>query len=46
MGIYIGIIPALTESQEILGDMMAMQQLVVLFSEPQHKLGTWTMQGM
>ena len=39
MGIYIEIIPALTESKEILGDMMTMQQLV-LVSEPRHKLGT------
>ena len=45
MGIYIAITPALTESQEILGDMTAMQQLV-LFSEPQHKLGTWIIQAM
>ena len=41
MGIYIGIIPSLTDSQEILGDMMTMQQLA-LFSEPPRKLGTWT----
>ena len=39
MGIYIEIIPALTESQEILGVMMTMQQLA-LISEPRHKLGT------
>ena len=39
MGIYIEIIPALTESEEILGIMMTMQQLA-LFMEPRHKLGT------
>ena len=33
MGIYIEIIPALTESQGTLGDMMTMRQLV-LVSEP------------
>ena len=40
MGIYIEIIPALTESQEILGDMMILQQLALISEPPRHKLGT------
>ena len=39
MGIYIEILAALTDSQEILGDMITMQQLASV-SEPRHKLGT------
>ena len=38
MGIYIEIIPALTESQEILGDMMTMQQLALVSEPQQYKL--------